>query len=169
MVYRRRRRATAPRNVIQSFKKVLNQAPASHAAAAVVTTFLSVGTDSVAAGQTSAVDTQVPTGSVIKQIEIQHSAVNLVGIASFMHVSIQRTHAGQSPITPNAIGGSNQRNQVFFQKLYSLGQDQIHNATYKFKVPKKYQRVREGDNWQFTITCDTIWSDAVQVIYKFYR
>ncbi len=155
--------------VIQSFKKVLNGAPASRAASTDITRFLSTGTDSVAAGQTSVGDALVPTGSIIKFIEIQWSASNLAAVACFVHVCIQQTHAGQSPVSPLTVGGSPQRNQVFFQAMYLIGKDQNSNHVFRFKVPKKFQRVREGDNWQFVTNGDTVYADATQVIYKFYR
>lgn len=156
------------RNVIQSFKKVLNHAPTSLAAGQNTYTLVD-GEDSVAAGQTSATDSGVPTGSVIKFIEIQFSAVNLVSVAAYMHVSIQHLRSGQSPIAANAVGGNPQRNQVHFQKMYTLAPDQNQNFVFRFKIPKKYQRVRDGDVWQFVNYCDQTHTAAMQVIYKFYR
>lgn len=170
MPYRRRRRAMrSTGNVIQSFKKVLNYAPASRAAAVKLDAPLVIGVDSIAAGQTSATDADVPTGSVVKFIEIQYATTNLVAIASHMHISIQHLRSGQSTIVPNAIGGNPQRNQVHFQMLYSMGKEQNQNKVLRFKIPKKFQRVREGDQWMFTRIPDTIITDATQVVYKFYR
>ncbi len=167
---RRVRRSSGPRAVIQSFKKVLNFAPTSHAAAADITFTAVVGTDSVAAGQTAITDTQVPTGSVVKYIEWQLSASNLVSINNFLHWSVQSLYGGQSAfIAANVVGGSNQRNQVFKQGLRVLGQNQNTNITIKFKIPRKFQRVREGGQWALQITADAVWTDACQVIYKFYR
>lgn len=164
-----RRRPSRTRSVIQSYKKVLNFAPASHAAGAQAIFTLTNGVDSIAAGQTSVADGNIPTGSVVKFIEIQFSTVNLISVASFMHLTIQQVHSGQSAIAGNAVGGNPQRNQVFHQEMLSLGQDQNNNRKVRFMIPKKFQRVREGDRWQWTVTCDTIWTDALQVIYKFYR
>lgn len=167
--YRRMARRSSTRNVIQSYKKVLNFAPASHAAAANAIFTLTNGVDSIAAGQTSVGDGNIPTGSLLKFIEIQFSAVNLVNIASFMHLTVQQVRSGQTAIPGNAVGGDPQRNQVHLQEMLSLAQSQNNNRKIRIKIPKKFQRVREGDRWQFTVTCDTIWTDAVQVIYKFYR
>lgn len=158
-----------PRSVVQSFKKVINEAPTSRPAATTIGRTASVGTDSVAAGQTSATDTAVPTGSVIKYIEFHYSFVNLVNVASFMHLCIQLLHSGQTAVAPNVVGGSPQRNQVFWQAQRCLGQTQNGNMVIRFKIPPKYQRVREGDSWQLTRTCDTVFSDSCQLIYKFYR
>ncbi len=130
---------------------------------------MATGVDSVAAGQTGVIDPNCPTGCVIKFFEIQTAIQNLTGGATFIHFIIQRTHSGQSALAANIVGGNPQRNQVFFQKLVGLGTDQNGNWTFRFKVPKKYQRLREGDNWSFGSTVDTSHSSATQVIYKFYR
>lgn len=164
-----RRRSRSPRTVVQSYKKVLNYAPASRLASTNQVYGLSTGVDSVAAGQTSAIDDNVPTGSIIKQIEIQYSTQNLVNVAAFLWISIQRIHSGQGQVNPQTVGGNPQRNQVHFQRLRSMGQNQNVDNTIIFKVPKKFQRVREGDAWQLVTQCSEVFTDACQVIYKFYR
>lgn len=157
------------RQIVQSYKKVINHAPASRAASTILNFALSEGVDSVAAGQTGPTDVNVPTGAVIKYIEIQYVDVNLVAIASIRHVSIQKLHQGQSTINPALVGGNAQRNQVHMQQMFSVGQNQNSNHVYRFKIPKKFQRVREGDKWQFVVFGDSIHTSAVQAIYKFYR
>ncbi len=164
--YGRSRRAPNP---IQSFKKVLNFAAASRAASTVINHVVSTGTDSVAAGQTSPTDSQVPTGSVIKYFEIQWSASNLVVVTAFLHMSIQLLRANQTALSPLVVGGNMQRNQVFYQEVLSMGQFQNVNRKWRFKVPKKFQRVREGDTWVFNTNGDVVYADVSQVIYKFYR
>ncbi len=165
----RRSRTTAMRPVIQSFKKVLNYAPASRAAGAKLDFEMATGQDSVAAGQTGPTDVNVPTGSIIKSFTIQYSCQNLVNIASFLYISVQRALPSQTTLSPNVIGGSNQRNQVHLQMQKSVGQNQQVNFSITFKVPKKYQRVREGARWVFVTLPTQIQTDALQVIYKFYR
>ncbi len=166
--YRGSRRSNGPRQVVQSFKKVINHAPASFTAGTNVYA-LTLGTDSTAAGQTGPTDTAVPTGAVIKYIEIQLALANLGTGAGFIHVAIEQLHDGQSIVAPNVVGGNPRRNQVFFQRLYNVGADQSFYATFKLKIPKKYQRVREGDNWQFVWINGATMSASLQAIYKFYR
>lgn len=169
-MYRRRRlRSRAPRPVTQSFKKVLNFAPASHPAATAIPLALSTGTDSTAAGQTSPTDAAVPTGSKISYIEIQFSTVNLISVASFVWVTIQQLHSTQSAIGSRVVGGNTQRNQVHLQMQYVQGANQNSNHLIRFRVPAKYQRVREGSSWIINYESDTIFTSAVQVIYKFTR
>lgn len=166
---RRRRQSRSLGQVIQSYKKVLNIAPTSRAAVTVLNNAITTGVDSTAAGQTSATDGNIPTGSVVKFIEIQYNCQNLVGIAAFLNIGIQQLHSGQTVVDPRVVGGDPQRNQMHFQKQYCIGQNQNVNITLKFKIPKKYQRVREGDTWNFTRVSNQVFTDTMQVIYKFYR
>ncbi len=161
-------RRSGPAVVIQSFKKVINIAPASVAAGTSVVA-ISLGTDSVAAGQTSPTDNAVPTGSVIKYFEIQHALANLAAVGAHIHTAIELLHSGQSLIGPDVVGGNPKRNQVFNQRLYQIGENQSDSKVFRFKIPKKFQRVREGDAWQFIWKNSNTVSAATQVIYKFYR
>lgn len=166
---RRMGRRSSMGAVIQSFKKVLNFAPLSHTAATVQSAVLSNGTDSVAAGQTGVIDPAVPTGSVIKYIEIQFSVSSATSAIAFLHWSLQHVRANQSDISPLTVGGNSQRNQVHRQGLLTLGANQSINRTIKFRVPPRFGRVREGDRWIFNRSADLLWGDAIQVIFKFYR
>ena len=155
--------------VIQSYKKVINHAPASVAASTSSNYDASIGVDSVAAGQTSAIDTDVPTGAVIKYIEWQIAIQNLVNVAAFCWLTVQRLDTGQTVVNPQVVGGNPLRNQVFHQELFCVGQNQNVNRKIKFKVPKKFQRVKDGSEWLVRLQVDQISTQAAQVIYKFYR
>ncbi len=171
MPFRRRSRGRSMgmRPVIQSFKKVLNFAPTSRLSAVEHPSVLSVGVDSAAAGQTGPTDANVPTGSVIKFIEIQWSMGNLSGGNNFFTTSIQKLHSGQAIIRSDLVGGDPQRNQIHNQTSFQIGTDQNGSRKYLFKIPKRFQRVRDGDSWVFTRRGSATFTDAVQVIYKFYR
>ncbi len=166
--FRGSRRPTM-RPVIQSYKKVINHAPASLAAGVRNTLVASTGVDGVAAGQTSATDTNVPTGSIIKYIEFQISLNNIVENPAFAHVTIQLKHSGQTTLDPDVVGGNSLRNNIYHQDLFAVAQNQNVNRTYKFKVPKRVQRIRETDIWQIAIKCNQASSQVGQFIYKFYR
>lgn len=155
--------------VVQSFKKVINHAPASRSAAATINMPIATGVDSVAAGQTSAIDVDVPTGSVIKYVEIQFVVANLVSVANYMWVSLIHLRSGQGNVAPDVVGGNPQRNQIHRQKLYAVGANQSSTLIWKIKIPRKYQRVREGDQWRFLSLGNNIHNSAAQIIYKFYR
>ncbi len=155
--------------VIQSYKKVLNFAGAGRGAGSVIDFVITNGVDSIAAGQTGVTDPNVPTGSVIKYFEIMYADANLVSISYTNHWTIQQVHSGQTKISPLVVGGNPQRNQVFAQGLFSVGQNQNSTHIMKFKVPPKFQRVREGDQWIFTIVGSAVHTDTCMVIYKFYR
>lgn len=157
------------RRVTQSFKKIIYHAGASRVASTNISFGLVTGVDSVAAGQTAPTDDQVPTGSIIPAIEVQLAVANLVSVLFTYGISMQLLRANQSAINPNVAGGNPQRNQIIFQKLLMLGKDQNGNHTFKFKIPKQFQRIREGDSWKFVMNGDQVHSSALQAIYKFYR
>lgn len=156
------------RPVIQSYKKVID-IPQTAQAAGVVQKVISTGVDSIAAGQTSATDPNVPTGSVIKYIEIQYSCINLTAVAHTHGWAIEKLHSGQGNVGPFVVGGSPIRNQVHRMGLMMMGANQNNNRTIKFKIPKKFQRVREGDSWVFITDANLVYTDAARFIYKFYR
>jgi len=157
-----------PRVVIQSYKKVINVAPASYGAGS-NNIFVSQGKDSVAAGQTGPTDVDVPTGCIIKYIEFQLAFSNSVAVPGNVHIAIQKIHSGQTAIVANVVGGNPQRNQVFHQALMQIGKDQNNSRTFKFKIPKREQRVRDGDLWVFNWANDVTIGMSCQAIYKFYR
>ncbi len=163
----RRRSSRRPGPVVQSYKQVFTGAPITRAASTDFNTVMCLGVDNYTGP--SLIANEIPTGAVVKFIEIQYSAVNLVSIASFMWISIQHLRSGQSAISSRSVSGNPQRNQVHHQVLYSLGPTQNNNRTFRFKIPKKYQRIREGDTWVFARQSDTVFTESLQVIYKFYR
>ncbi len=170
MFHRRARRSSMPRAVIQSQKVVQNHAPQSIVGGNKVDYVMSTGVDSVAAGQLGPTTADVPTGSIIKFFEIQFSWANLENnTANFMFISVQHLLKSQGTIVPNVVGGDAQRNQVFYQMQRSLGENQNGNMVIKFRVPKKYQRVREQSSWTFTVQSSDNTVNAVQIIYKYYR
>ncbi len=164
-----RRRSGGMRPVIQSFKKVINHAPASRTVDTVHAFNIAAGVDSQAAGQTSVTDVNVPTGSIIKWVEIQFSASNLVSQAAYFWATLQIRHTGQSTVSGRLVGGNPQRNQIHRQLQFQLGQNQNSNHVWKWKVPKRIQRVREGDVLLFTLESDVVHNSGIQIIYKFYR
>ncbi len=162
-------RRSMPRIVIQSFKKVINHAPASRTVTTTHVFNIMAGVDSVTVGQTGPTDVNVPTGSVIDFVEIQFSISQLVTQAAYFWATIQRVHSGQNFQSGRVIGGNPQRNQVHRQLQFLVGKDQNSNHIWKWKVPRKYSRVREGDVWALTIESDVVHNSAVQHIYKFKR
>ncbi len=171
-MYRRGSRGSRSRGmqaVIQSYKKVINHAPASSAAGVDRIFAATNGQDNVTVGQTSAIDFSVPTGAIVKYIEWQVGLINIVSNPAFAHVIIQLKHSGQANLSPDVIGGDPLRNNVYHQDCFSVGADQNTNRKYKFKVPKRVQRVREGDVWQVIVSVNQAYNSVCQVIYKFYR
>ncbi len=160
-----RRKSGPPRPFVQTFKKVLNFLEAS-LPSGFTTELLVSGIDGVALHQSTNVDAQVPTGSKVKFIEVQFVISNLVSIHCYINCSLQLTLAGQGVIDPQAVGGNSQRNQVFHQDLFVVGADQNSTHKFRFKIPKGFQRMREGMKWNLVWSTNQTVNRAVQVIYK---
>ncbi len=160
-------RRSRPRQVYaKTFKKVLNFAPSSHGAGVIVDNQLCLGTDAIAIGQTTPTDATVPTGSIIESFVVQYGAVNLSAISCFHHYAMQYTIGSQSLfVPPNLVGGNNQRNQVIKQNQHSMGQGQNYNVILRFKIPRKFQRIKEGMRWTFSSVATSAITDSIQVIY----
>ncbi len=153
---------------IQSYKKVIFYAEASQASG-FDNHLISNGVDSVAAGQTTATDVQVPTGAILKYFEVQFLISNVVSTPCYINCTIQYKLATQSFIDPVLVGGNAQRNQVLHTDMFSVGANQSSTHKFKFKVPKKFQRVRESMQWAIVWRTNATVNRQVQIIYKFYR
>ncbi len=163
--FRGSRRRIGPRPIIHTYKKVLNFLNASFGAGFTNEQIVS-GVDSVAIGQTSNIDGNVPTGSKIKFIELQFSVSNLVSSTAFINCSLQYVLSSQSTVNPDAVGGNTQRNQVLHQDLFSVGADQNSTHKFKFKIPPKFQRIREGMKWFLVWSTTASVNRSWQAIYK---
>ncbi len=152
---------------IQSYKNISVDGPASRAAATNIFHTVLVGTDDYAGP--SAANNEVPTGAKVMSMTVMVAFINLVSVSSLLHFNFQFMRSGQAPITPGAIGGNPQRNQVISTFMKFLGQNQNSNFMFSVKIPRVYQRIREGDFWSLAYRADTVFASATQVIYKFYR
>ncbi len=154
-------------NPIQSYKQITIDGPASRAAATNIFHPVVIGVDNYTGP--SAANNEVPTGAKIMSVLIMVAFTNLVSISSLLHLNFTCLRAGIPSITPGAVGGSPQRNTVIFTDMRFLGQDQNSNFIWRLKIPKIYQRIREGDVFQLVYRTDTVFASASQCIYKFYR
>ncbi len=159
------RRRSGPRPIIKTYKKVIHFINAGFTAGFQAET-IATGTDSLAIGQTSATDGAVPTGSIIRYFEVQFAVSNLVSTPCYINCTIQYVLSGQGSIDPNTVGGSPQRNQVLHMELYNIGANQNSNHKFRFKVPPKFQRMREGMSWRMTWRTSATVNREVQFIYK---
>jgi len=161
----RRRRGPGP--IVKSFKKVIFFVNASFTTG-FQTDQLAVGVDAIAPSQTSATDGNVPTGSIIKFIEVQFSVSNVVSTPCYVNCTLQYRLNQQLVVDPRIVGGNPRRNNVLHMDNFSIGADQNSTHKFKFKIPKQFQRLREGMSW------DLVWSNSAtvnretQAIYKFY-
>ncbi len=163
--FRGSRRRSMPRAINKTYKKVLNFANASFSPGT-ENVFLVRGQDSVAIGQVSATDGNVPTGSVVKFIEVQFAVHNSVETPCFVNCTLQYKLQSQSTINPDTVGGDAQRNQVLHQDLFAVGALQNSTHKFKFKIPKRYQRVRELMDWVLVWSNTATVNRQIQIIYK---
>jgi len=159
-----RRRSSAPKPVTRTYKKVLNFADASFSAGFQQEQF-ALGVDGVAITQGSATDGNVPTGSKIKFVEFQFAVHNSVETPCFINCTLQYRLSGQTVQDPDLIGGNAQRNQVLHQDLFSVGALQNSTHKFKFKIPPKFQRLREGMAWSLTWSNSATVNRECQIIY----
>jgi len=94
---------------------------------------------------------------------------NLVLISALMHFHFQFRRNGIGLVTPGVVGGNPNRNTITTTRMFFIGKDQNTTMVILVKVPKLYQRIREGDIWTLTYAADAVYASATQAIYKFYR
>ncbi len=152
---------------IQSYKQITVDGPASRAAATDILHTFVKGVDNYTGP--SATNNEVPTGSKIMGGVIMLAFTNLVSVSALVHFDVQFNRSSSPIISPGSVGGSPNRNQITTTRMFFIGKDQNSNLMFGLKVPKIYQRIREGDTWSLVYRCDAVFASATQVIYKFYR
>ncbi len=147
------------------YKKQLNHTVAS--SALFTQDNLCVGVDSLALGQTSITDGNVPTGSKIKGFLIMLSITNPGTTSVEWGANLQYLVSGQSSgIDPLAVGGNPQRNQVIRSWHGIIAQDSMTNINVFVKIPRQFQRMKEGMIWRIGISSSAAREQAIQTIYK---
>ncbi len=152
---------------IQSFKQVAVDGPASRAAATNIIHTILLGVDNYTGP--GAGNNAVPTGAKVMSIVIMAAFTNLVSVSALLHFDVQCFRSGSPVVTPGSVGGDPNRNQIIHTRMVFLGQNQNSNWMFRIKIPKQYQRIREGDAFQIVYRADAVFASATQVIYKFYR
>ncbi len=163
--YRGSRSRSMSRPMIKTYKKILNFLELS-VASGFRQEILIKGVDSSTMGQLTNVDPNVPTGARVKFIEVQFCISNLAAIHCYINCSLQYTLSNQAARDPQALGGNNQRNQVLHQDLFVVGKDQNSTHKFKFRIPPKFQRMREDMLWSLVWSTNQTVNRSIQVIYK---
>ncbi len=127
---------------------------------------LDVGTDNATLGQTGGGDTAVPTGAKIKQFNILTCWGSITGVSTFMHWAIELIHTGQTSVDPTSVGGNPLRNAVMMQGMICIGDKQNATLDIKYKVPKNFWRIKDGDRWMLVTKSSTNVDTVKQCIYK---
>ncbi len=150
---------------MRTYKKQLNYVIVS--SALVTADNLAVGVDSLAIGQTSITDANVPTGTRIRGFLIQLSITNPGTTSVEWGANVQYLLSGQAAnVPPLAVGGNPQRNQVIKSWHGIIAQDSMTNLNVYVKLPKQFQRIKEGTLWRIVIDSSAAREQAIQVIYR---
>ncbi len=81
--------------------------------------------------------------------------------------NLQFLLSGQgSNVDPLAVGGHAQRNQVIKSWHGIIAQDSMTNINQYVKIPRGFQRIKEGQLWRIAISASAAREQAHQVIYK---
>ncbi len=152
---------------IQSFKQITVDGPASRAAATNILHRFVVGVDNYTGP--SAANDEVPTGAKVMSATLFLSFSNLVAVSALLHYHIQCQRTGSPIITPGAQGGSPSRNTVIHTGMLFIGKEQNTNFQIQLRIPRIFQRIREGDQFFIVYRVDAVFASATQALYKFYR
>jgi len=159
----RRRSTRAPQ---RSVKYIVIVGPTSAAAGTEVVS-VATGVDNTTLGQTGTLDISIPTGSRIESMEIWMPKVNLgAATANFITWTIQHTRQSQSVINPLVIAGNANRRNVILTGVLGLGAGQNNQLHIKFRIPKQFQRMAEGDAWSIVNDNGLVVSTFYYIIYK---
>ncbi len=161
-----RRRNGPPRGMNRSAKYIIVSGPASAAAGTEAVTMVNAQ-DNATLGQTSVTDAGVPVGAKITSFEIFMPKVNLgAATANFITWSIQRLLTGQAVVNPITASGAPLRKNIMLTGVVGLGAGQNNSLHIKFRVPPKFQRMGDGDQWVIVNNNDLAVSVTYYIIYK---
>lgn len=160
------RRSNGPRPIVRTAKYIVVDGPATEGAGLTVIGLVS-GTDNAVLGQTGVTDITVPVGARITSMEIFMPKVNLgAGTANFITWTIQHINTGQAIVNPVTAGGNPLRKNIILTGKIGLGAGQNNSLHIKFRVPKKFQRIADGDLWQLVNNNFLAVSADYYIIYK---
>jgi len=171
---RRRRRIQSRPSPIQSFRQIYDKA-ATIIGLADETDIVADGSDQNPPGFTNNV---VPVGAMIYRIRlnitVQGASSSDSGKAGFIVYKLRGGQGGGTDITNYiTLGGTATRNQVFWNQALPYGTEDAGPRSFDrwLKIPKTFQRMREGDNFQvkFTNSDASSVSYSLHAEYKFYR
>ncbi len=163
--YRGSRRGNGQRPLVRTAKYILVVAPASEIAGLNVQTLV-VGADNATLGQTGVTDGTVPVGARITHMEIWMPKINLGATANFITWTIQHTQSGQTVVNPLVAGGNPIRKNIVLTGVIGLGQNQNNSVHIKFRVPKRFQRIADGDGFNLVTENNLAVSTSYYIIYK---
>lgn len=110
----------------------------------------------------------MPTGSIIKYIELHHAVANATAGSAIVLTNFGYTLNNGALVIPASVGGDTQRNQIIHMSKFAVSADGAVTRVYRFKIPKQFQRLREGMRWTFGWNNSATLTSSILCIYKFY-
>ena len=153
---------------MRSVKYIVEVAAASESTGIQAAT-ICTGVDNTTLGQTSVVDSDVPVGSKILVLDIRAPKVNLTAVAAFTHWSLQRQRTGQSVVNPISAGGNALRTNIMLSGVIAFGADQNNQFHIRYKIPKRMQRIGDGDKWVMVMNNTAAISTIYEFVYKVFQ
>ncbi len=164
-----RRSSGLPQGSTRSVKYIVEIGGATEATGTTVAT-LAQGVDNTTLGQTGVTDTLIPVGSKITLFDIRMPKVNkAAGTANFVHWSLQRTVSGQGVINPASAGGNPLRKNIMLSGVLGLGPGQNNSGHIRYRVPKRFQRIGDGDAWTLVNNNLLVVDTAYEFVYKVFQ
>ncbi len=154
-----------PKGSTRSVKFVVDEIQGT-SGTAVDSFVLVTGADNDSLGQSTGTDTVIPTGAKVKQINIMTCWGSITGVSTFLHWSIQHVKSSQSVISPILVGGNPLRNNVMMQGMICIGDRQNATLDIKYKIPKPFWRLKDGEKWILVTLCSTNVDTVKQAVYK---
>jgi len=155
-----------PRGSTRSSKYIVQQAASSEAAGTQVVS-MCLGADDAVLSQSGSADITVPVGAKVKELDIRMPKVNLgAATANFIHWTIQRIQPSQAVLSPILTAGSTLRRNVMLSGVIGLGAGQNNSLHVKYKIPKTFWRMGDGQSWQLVMDNGLACSTVYQIIYK---
>ncbi len=154
-----------PKGSTRSRKYQVVVAPASESAGKIDFQVVRALDDEVL-GQTSVTDSDVPVGAKVTEIRIRWEGVSLANVAVIGHWSLQRIDALQPTLDPAVAGGDPLFKNIMLSGMKSVGLNQNSSLNIRYKVPKKFWRLADGQRWFFVTNFNNVMTVSKEAIYK---
>lgn len=175
MPFRRRRRMMASRPIVQSIK---NQFASKQSLVPATATSIQYAVTVPVGAPTKLLGTEVPAGAKVYSVQCFINVINPTGTGDGnLDYFFAKARSGQTLNNDfpdpdfTDIGLSDVRNQIFKSSSKLFGSEDAGPLQHQFrlKIPKIYQRMRDGDILFLKIEASIACEISIGFIYKYYQ